>query len=70
MVGIYRRARCFALALAMSLVAAPASFAAAPVNRCLAVASLPAGVHRVALNGVALAATDVRLSFIGHGRAA
>ena len=42
------------------------ALAAAPVNRCLAVAGLPPALQRVALGSAALASTDVRLTFIGH----
>ena len=41
------------------------SHAAAP-NRCLAVAGLPASVHRVAMGSAALASTEARLTFVGH----
>lgn len=47
------------------LVAAMPAAAAPPVNRCLAVAGLPS-LHRAAFGPVALASTDVRLTFVGH----
>ncbi len=61
--GKYARAGLVALgALAWAIPA----LAAAPVNRCLAVAGLPPRVHKVALGAGALAVTEVRVSFVGH----
>jgi L-ascorbate metabolism protein UlaG (beta-lactamase superfamily) len=51
------------------LMAATTALAAQPVSRCLAVAQAPhraPAVHRVALGNAVLAASDVRLSFVGH----
>ena len=58
--------RAFCLALAVVAGSTVPASAAAPVNRCLAVAGLPAKVQRVALGSEKLASTEVRLTFIGH----
>ena len=61
--GILQRC-CLTLAVSAGLLSS--ALAAAPVNRCLAVAGLKPQMHRVALGSEALAATDVRLTFVGH----
>lgn len=54
------------LAALIGDVSALSPAAAAPVNRCLAVAGMPPKVQKVALGSAALASTEVRLTFTGH----
>ena len=58
--------KCAAVLLAAAGACLTPALAAPPVNRCLAVASLPPGIQHVKLGGAALAATDVKLTFVGH----
>jgi len=53
-------------AIVLSCTFAEGATAAGPVNRCLAVAGVPAGFQRVTLGTASLTSTDVRLSYIGH----
>ena len=70
MLNAWRRSSKFAAvagALTACFVACVShAYAAAPINRCLAVAGLPNKVHKAALGTVALASTEVRINFVGH----
>ena len=63
---VWRKAWMAAVWAALAAAWVAPAAAAAPANRCLAVAGLPQNVHRAALGAVALTSTEVRLTFVGH----